>query len=129
MNTKKSVEEIVKHYDNADSFLSKHRDLDNEQIFKLKRFIHFLKGTRVIDAGSGSGKDSKFMKEHDLEVYSCDISERMIEETRKYAETNVIRCDMRNLQFPDSFLDGVWCNSSLIHLKEQNQVIKEFKRV
>lgn len=95
-------------------------------------FENLLKGKRILDSGSGAGRDTKHFISKGYEVESIDLSKGMIEEARKRVpEGNFMRMDMTDLKFEDSSFDGIWCCASLLHLNEAEaeKAISEFARV
>ena len=113
-------------------FLKKYGDLDTSQLESLEKFIKMLNGEKVLDVGCGGGKDSNFFEKMGLEVYSLDISEIMCSLTKKRIDIGeVINSDMNMLPFRENVFDGIWCNSSIVHLPDElkYETIFEFRRV
>jgi len=72
-------------------------------------------GGRVLDAGSGSGRDSRAFKAAGFDVTAIDASIAMVEATRSYATVPVQHCTF--LQFTASVpFDGIWACASLLHV-------------
>jgi ubiquinone/menaquinone biosynthesis C-methylase UbiE len=123
---------IALSYDtHADIFLKKYNRLDETQIKWLEKFIKLLDDkAKVIDAGCGGGKDSVYLEKKGFEVYSIDLSHRMVTETRnKTKSAEVIRADISNLPFRDESIDGIWCNTTLVHINDKVECLREFRRV
>lgn len=85
----------------------------------LQAFQEQAPGNRVLNLGSGSGRDAVLLRQLGFEVTCVDASAAMVDMTRKLGFTSV-KADFRALDFgPESF-DGVWAYTSLIHIpKEQ----------
>ena len=91
------------------SYLTKHILKD------VKLFMSSLKGKRILDLGSGPGRDSQFFKEKGLNPLCLDISPEMIKLCQeKGLEAQV--GDLEKLPFEDSSFDGVWAYTSLLHV-------------
>ena len=93
------------------------------------KFAELVKG-KVLDIGSGLGRDGLLLKQRDLEVVCLDASGAMIKLcTEKGLEAIV--GDFNDLPFDDGSFDGVWAYTSLLHVKksEVKKPIDEIKRV
>ena len=55
-----------------------------------------------------------------MTVYAIDASCEMVKEAKKRAPKALVsQMDMRKLDFPKNYFDGVWANFSLLHLEKQ----------
>ena len=81
----------------------------------IQDFKSNLKGSRVVDLGSGPGRDAILLREVGLDVLCVDASAKMAEQTRKKGFRTIIS-DLRDLKLDMSGYDGVWAYSSLIHI-------------
>ena len=115
------MDEIIKTYDKiAKEYGKRYGQVSSYLIDYGKEFLKHLKGKRILDLGCGPGRDSKYLSDHGLEVYSIDASREMVKEAKKRApKAKVSQMDMRKLDFPQKFFDGVWANFSLLHLKKE----------
>ena len=95
-------QEVVEFWDNFPSeFISK--------------FVRLLPGKRVLNLGSGSGRDALLLREHGLDVICIDASSTMIDMTNRLGfESHQSTFD--ELTFPNEAFDGVWAYTSLIHV-------------
>lgn len=75
-------------------------------------FLKLLSGKKILDLGSGPGRDSAVFKKRGYKSYCLDISEEMLGLCRKQ-KLPVIHMDMEKLQLPASSFDGVWSYTSL----------------
>ena len=80
-------------------------------------FIQNLKGQKILDIGCGPGRDAKYFSEKGLAVTGIDLASNFI----KIASVSVptakfIQMDMRTLDFPENTFDGIWVNSSFLHI-------------
>ncbi|HVC32336.1 MAG TPA: NUDIX domain-containing protein [Chloroflexota bacterium] len=72
---------------------------------------------RVLDAGCGPGRDSKWFHERGFQVTGVDLSAGMLVEARRRAPgVDFHQADLRKLDFPAGSFDGVWCCASLLHV-------------
>ena len=87
----------------------------NDFIDDADIFMRFLQGKKILDLGSGPGRDSQFFKERGLNPLCLDISQEMIKLCQeKGLETQV--GDLEKLPYEDSSFDGVWAYTSLLHV-------------
>lgn len=95
-------EEVIEFWDNFPSeFISK--------------FVASLPGKRVLNLGSGSGRDAILLRDQGLEVICVDASKSMIDITTNLGfESHLMT--FAELNFPKASFDGVWAYTSLIHV-------------
>lgn len=94
-------------------------------------------GKRVLDAGCGVGATACYIaKKYGCRVIGVDISERMIDVSRKRArkegvEDNVefIVADVQSLPFKDTTFDAVISESVLVFVKDKRKALSEYVRV
>lgn len=75
-------------------------------------------GGRVLDAGCGAGRDTRWLLDQGFNVGAFDISRAMVQATwdntgRKVAPR---RLDFRDYEDPPGSWDGIWALASLLHL-------------
>jgi SAM-dependent methyltransferase len=87
---------------------------------------------RILDAGCGPGRDSKWFHERGFQVIGVDLSQGMLAEARRRVPAVDFRqADLRGLDFPDGYFDGIWCCASLLHLPRADvpAVLASFNRL
>jgi len=100
----------------------------------IERFLSMLpKSPKVLDAGCGSGRDSRILNEKGAKVTGLDISKGLLEEAEKRSKNiEYIEGNITAMKFPDASFDGLWSHASLVHLESIEDVEKtlgEFNRV
>lgn len=87
-------------------------------------------GGRILDVGSGPGRDALILKESGLDVLCLDASEAMVSMCRE-KKLEAIVGDFLDLPFGNEKFDGVWAYTSLLHVKkiEIDKALKEIYRV
>jgi len=80
-------------------------------------FVNRLKGKKILDLGSGSGRDAVILRDKGLEVMCLDAAEAMVKMTSDLGLKS-IQTDFEHMQFPDNNFDGVWAYTSLLHVKK-----------
>jgi ubiquinone/menaquinone biosynthesis C-methylase UbiE len=96
----------------------------------IEQFVKDLKQGKVLDAGSGPGRDGLILKSHGLNVLCMDASQKMVDICISKG-LDSIKGDLLDLPSEDNSFDGVWAYTSLLHLKKEtiNKAIAEIKRV
>jgi len=102
--------------------------------FEINKFISLMpKKAKVLDVGSGSGRDVNYFLDYDLDPIGIDLSENMLKEAKKRVKKgNFMKMDMKKkLDFPKESFDGIWCCVTFSHIKKKEvpKILKEFKRV
>ncbi len=109
------IDKNVEYYnENADSFFegSINADMSHER----GQFISFLpKMGKVLDAGCGSGRDSKAFMAAGYDVVSFDASPEMCKRASEYIGREVINMRFEDMSFDDEF-EGIWASASLLHV-------------
>ena len=93
-------------------------------------FMANLPGRKILDLGSGPGRDSLFFKERGLNPLCLDISSQMVELCRRKG-LNAIVGDLEKLDFKDGTFDGVWAYTSLLHMPKSHfkPTLLQIKRI
>ena len=101
--------------------------IENYLSKEFNSFVENLPGKRIMDLGSGPGRDSLFFKQRGLHPVCIDISPSMV----KICEENGLEAyekDIENLNLEDESFDGIWAYASLLHLPK-NRIYNSIARV
>ncbi len=80
------------------------------------KFLEFVKpGGRIVDIGTGSGRDLKYFLDKGYPAEGIDLSEELCKRAASYSAGKVICEDICNWH-PSGKYDGVWASASLLHL-------------
>lgn len=112
---RKDLETTIAFYDKqyADSTVS----LDMQKFYD--QFEKYLpEGACVLDAGCGSGRDSKYFLEQGYSVTAFDASETMCECASKLIGQDVRHLTFQEMDYQECF-DGIWACASLLHVPEE----------
>ncbi len=95
----------------------------------LHKFSNLVK-KKVLDVGSGPGRDGLLLKQKGLEVICLDASSEMVKMSKARGLDSIVG-DFKNLPFLNKTFDGVWSYTSLLHVPKLEVVdcIKEIYRV
>ncbi len=114
----KDEKAALKYYDaNSDNYADVTQEIDMSDIYE--RFELYLKDEdKLLDAGCGSGRDSKYFLEKGYDVTSFDGSKKLAEHASSFIGKNVLNMKFSQLKFKEEF-NGIWACSSLIHLSRK----------
>lgn len=95
----------------------------------LDKFIE-LSGPRILDVGSGPGRDGLLLQEAGKDVTCIDASEEMVKLSTARGLPSVLG-NFESLPFENESFDAVWSYTSLLHVPKQvaPQVLAEISRV
>jgi SAM-dependent methyltransferase len=130
--TSKTKEILRKSYNNY----ANEREKNELQQWKVKLRDSFLKlllnedKSTLLDIGAGTGKDSRFFMNNNIDVIAVDISGEMIKLCREKGIESY-ESDFYNLYNICKKVDAVWSMNSLLHVEKANlnSVLKEIKSV
>lgn len=118
----------MNYYDeNAQEFFDGTVDADMSQ-----HYDEFLKlipeNGCILDAGCGSGRDTKNFKLLGYNIVAIDGSVEMCKIASKFTGVNVKHMQFQNITFVDVF-DGIWASASLLHVPsdELDSVLSKLK--
>ncbi len=103
--------------DNADAF-----EMATLSLQPPEFLIHFANelpaGARVLDAGCGAGRDTRWLVDRGFQVDAFDLSREMVAATRANTGHRVTprQLDFRDFQDPAGSWQGIWALASLLHL-------------
>ncbi len=109
-----TVNNISYYNKNADSFFENSVNADMSAV--RERFLSYVPaGGRILDAGCGSGRDSRAFLDAGYDVVSFDASEEMCRRATDYIGRDVINMRFEDISFAREF-DGIWACASLLHV-------------
>ena len=126
------ADNTVDYYNkNAQAFFDE--TIDADMFFWRDKFITLLPdGGRILDAGCGSGRDSKAFIKQGYSVVAFDASREMCKKASELLGQEVWQMRFDEMSFEDEF-DGVWACASLLHVNEEelpdvfNKIYKSLK--
>lgn len=87
---------------------------------------------RVLDVGCAFGRDTRLLAERGLRAEGVDLSRVFVGRAAQLnPQLTFARMDARDLGFPDASFVGVWCQATLLHLRDHDvsAALAEFFRV
>lgn len=95
---------------------------------QYQRFLPLLKkGAKILDVGSGSGRDACYFQKQGYQVTALEPSKNLCREIRKVFSGEIVCSEVQNYR-PTERYDGIWACASLIHLKEE-EVLHFFEKI
>lgn len=121
---RQELETTIAFYDEQYAESTAH--LDMQKFYN--RFEKYLsEDACVLDAGCGSGRDSKHFIEKGYTVTAFDASETMCECASKLTGQKVRTLTFQAMDYQECF-DGIWACASLIHVPE-DELVSVIKKV
>lgn len=113
---------MEKYTTNYLSYIELTKDIDMSVQYKL--FMKYVPiGSKILDAGFGSGRDIKFFIE-DYDVTGIDLSEEFVNYVKENIHSNVYQMDILDIVFEDEF-DAIWSCASQVHF-DSNKFLTSF---
>lgn len=95
---------------------------------QYQSFLPLLKrGAKILDVGSGSGRDACYFQKHEYQVTALEPSENLCREIQKVFSGEIVCSNIQSYR-PTERYDGIWACASLIHLQEE-EVLRFFERI
>ncbi|ADC64052.1 class I SAM-dependent methyltransferase [Allochromatium vinosum] len=119
----------IDYYDtHAAAFFAETRDVDMEPLYA--RFLaHVQPGGRLLDAGCGSGRDTRAFLERGYAVTAFDASPTLATLASAHCGIEVETRRFQEVEWLDTF-DGIWACASLLHvpLSELPEAVRRLAR-
>lgn len=123
----RSESSTVRYYDDhAEEYVSGTVGVDMETLYQ--RFLEYVpKGGTILDAGCGSGRDTKAFASRGYRVAAIDASAKMVEATGRLVGQPAKQLKLQELDTTNAF-DGIWASASLLHvpIAELDDVMARF---
>lgn len=119
----------IEYYNiNAASFVAGTQNVDMS-LWRDKFESYLADGGRILDAGCGSGRDSKAFKQHGFSVVAFDASKEMCKATSELIGQEALQMKFQEIDFEEEF-DGIWACASLLHVtyKELPSIMAKLRK-
>src|SRR3989339_851161 len=84
----------------------------------LDKFIK-LSGNKILDVGSGPGRDGLILQQAGKDVVCVDASEAMVKLSADRGLNSIV-ASFDNLPFENNSFDGVWSYTALLHIPKKS---------
>lgn len=102
------------YQENAKEYIGKTMNADVSDLYS--KFEKYLPpGSKILDLGFGSGRDSLYFLSKGYEVYSLDPCQAFIEHGKEIGLPHVLQSRAEDLDLNDTF-DAIWANASMLHV-------------
>ncbi|MBI4059313.1 class I SAM-dependent methyltransferase [Candidatus Microgenomates bacterium] len=112
--------QTIEYYDReAENWVATHGGPEGESYWKeeLDRFNGLLASGKILEIGSGAGKEAELFLLQGYDYTGIDASESLLNIARKRnPQAKLIYKRVEELDFPDSSFDGFWAAASLLHI-------------
>lgn len=121
-NDDKSLDSTIAFYqENADEYFHASSNIDITHLYPS--LLNLLpQGAKILDAGCGSGRDTKYFIKHGYIVSAFDASLPLCRLASEYSGIQVEHQTFEAIQYKDEF-DAVWACASLLHLNSHELAI------
>jgi 2-polyprenyl-3-methyl-5-hydroxy-6-metoxy-1,4-benzoquinol methylase len=104
--------------ENSEKFIASTINIDMSNIYSL--FLKNIKpNARILDAGCGSGRDSKYFKSLGYEVEAFDASQKLCDSATQHIGQEVQCSTFREYYNKDNKkFDAIWACASLLHIQK-----------
>jgi len=132
-----SKSKLKNSWDNVASYYVALRESDTDPFEDLVNFQSILtlmgeiKGKKILDAGSGSGRFTAKIEKLGAECIGIDGSEELIKLSKQnYQHLNFLNQDLtKTLTFSDCTFDAILCKYVFMSIEDISIPLKEFKRI
>lgn len=125
------IKKTIRAYDDTKTYEDGTRLLVPE--VELNMFSAMLRsGAIILDAGCAYGRDTEYLKAKGFKVQGIDLSPALLGRAKELVPGIHFEVkDVRETGFSDEQFDGIWCNATLLHLKDVDIAVAlaEFRRI
>ena len=117
------MNETVRAYDlDAEAYAANGAVMPDSVRADIEAFVELLgRGARVLEIGSGGGRDARLMEELGLRVRRTDITPGFVALLRAQGvEADLLDPLVDDLSSPEGPYDAVWANASLLHVRRDD---------
>lgn len=99
---------------NAEAFVA--RTLNADMSRERAEFLaHLAPGSRILDAGCGSGRDARAFAERGFQVVATEASPKVAERARMHTGLSIEVLTFDQFEWREAF-EGIWACASLLHV-------------
>ena len=119
--------QTIAYYDNhAGEYCRETRAIELRELYDYL-LDQMPAGAHILDAGSGSGRDTKHFLELGYQVTAFDASVALVAESTAFTGQQTLLKTFADVQWIEQF-DGIWACASLLHLTRQ-EFFKAFEKL
>lgn len=117
-----NMNKTIKYYDeNADKYFNSTICSDMNEYYS--KFLSYIEeGNIIVDAGCGSGRDSKYFSNLGFKVLAYDASCEMVKKAIGYTGLDIKCCTFINDGCELESVNAIWACASLLHLHKKTEL-------
>lgn len=122
----------ISNYDAAAEIWAREHDDPFFWLEQLLEFKKLLPSGKVLEIGSGGGRDAQVLTALDYAYTGIDASSGLVKEAQKRNPGLAFsRQSIYELNFPEAHFDGFWCSATLLHIPRQriDEALSQIHRV
>lgn len=99
---------------------------------ELDKFYNYLPSGKLLEVGSGGGRDAQEFIEKGYDYTGTDISKGLLAEARKNNPgVTFLELSLYELDFPVNTFDGFWACATLLHMPKEriDEALQSIRRV
>ena len=118
-NSSKNTDPTLSYYsDNAEKFVEGTVNIDMMEFYQ--EFLPLIPdGGAILDAGCGSGRDTKYFLGQGYQVVAFDNCPEIVKIASDYTGHEILQLSFSEIDFTKEF-DGVWACASLLHISSED---------
>lgn len=113
----------ISYYDNhADKWAKEHGGYEEKSFWEeeIQKFKELLPSGKVLEIGSGTGKDASALIKMGYQYIGTDASKELLEIAQeRNPGARFVHRSVENLDFPENNFDGFWIAATLLHIPKE----------
>jgi len=108
------------YINNSDAFVQATINITLGELHRM--FLAYIPASgKILDAGSGPGRDTKLYSSMGYQVFAMDGSEAMIAYCKQWIGERAVCATFETFHTEEQF-DGIWASASFLHVREKDMV-------
>lgn len=124
--------QTIEYYNNsAETWANSHGGKEEKSYWEteMRKFLELLPKGKVLEIGSGTGKDASALIAMGYDYIGIDASEGLLKIAQeRNPQTTFKNVSVYDLDFPGNLFDGFWCVATLLHLPK-SRIDEALKRI
>lgn len=124
--------QTIQAYDDNAAAWATSRNKRDDWLKQKETFKKYLTAGKILEIGSGGGRDAKDLTKMGYEYIGTDISKGLLEEAKKNnPDTKFLLQSVYELDFPKEYFDGFWACAVLLHMPKarMTEALKNIHRI
>ncbi len=126
-------QKTVAYYDRSgEEWAAAHASESSWWLAEMQKFRAMLPSGKVLEIGSGAGKDAQALIQMGYQYVGTDASKGLIKLAQKRnTDAKFENKSVFDLDYPENFFDGFWTAATLLHIPKNkvDEALKSIRRV